>query len=63
MSTTLKSLPEVLTIVQVAEYLHLNPRTVAKMLRTGTLKGRLDIQKWVITKRALEEYLAGKEEK
>lgn len=50
------TLPPILTIVQAADYLHLNRRTVAKLIRAGELRGGLYMGRWRITREALVDY-------
>ena len=59
--TNLASLPEVLTVAEVAAYLRLNRQTVVrKMILSGKLRATRVGPQWRITRAALEEFL-GKE--
>jgi excisionase family DNA binding protein len=42
------TLPELFTVKETAEYLHLHPDTVIKLLRTGRIRGAKVMGKWVV---------------
>ena len=52
---------EVMTIEETAEFLKLCPQTVWNLLKRGELPGRQVGKKWRTTKRALLDYLDGKD--
>ena len=50
------------TVGEVAERLRVNPKTVYRMVRKGTLRGVRIGSLWRIPAETLEEYLTGKKE-
>jgi len=52
-------LPEVGTVEDISEHLHLTRETVRRRLRDGTLVGRKVGRRWYITRRALLGVLEG----
>ena len=59
---TVESLPEIMTVLEVAEFLRLDQRTVSlRLLRSGLIHATKIGGKWRITRQAVESYLAGKD--
>lgn len=48
---------EIYTIPELCEALDVSDKTLAKILRSGELKGRKVGRRWTVTREALEEYL------
>jgi excisionase family DNA binding protein len=55
------SWPEVLTLEETAGYLRLSPPTVEQLALKGEIPGRRLEQGWRFLRRALEEWLLGKD--
>ncbi|MBN1937423.1 MAG: helix-turn-helix domain-containing protein [Anaerolineae bacterium] len=49
--------PETLTVAEVAEYLHLHPLTVRRLLKDGTLPARKVGREWQIDRAELERWI------
>jgi len=59
---TVKSLSEIITVQELAEFLRLDQRTVSlRLLRPGLIHATKIGGKWRIPRAAVEEYLAGKD--
>lgn len=48
---------DLLTIIEAADYLRLNRRTVAKLVRLGELRGGLVAGRWRFSKEDLDAYI------
>ena len=51
--------PDVMDSFQAARYLHLHPKTVAKLAKRGIIPGRQLLQKWRFSKATLDKWLEG----
>lgn len=57
---TVEPLPEIMTVVELAEFLRLDQRTVSlRLLRTGVIPAIKIAGKWRIPRQGVESYLAG----
>ena len=57
-----ESLPEIMTVVELALFLRLDQRTVSlRLLRTGLIHATKIGGRWRVTRQAVEDYLAGKD--
>jgi excisionase family DNA binding protein len=49
--------PEILTMEEAARFLKLHRRSVVKLLRSGSLPGRMVLNKWRFEKEQLAEWV------
>jgi len=52
------TLPQLFTVKEAADYLHLHPDSVIKMLRVGRIRGAKPMGKWLVRAEDLAELSA-----
>jgi excisionase family DNA binding protein len=55
----MRSLPDILSLEQLAEYLNLPKSTVYRQARSGRLPGKKVGRQWRFRKQTIDEWLAG----